>query len=119
MTITRTQAIAFGVAAVLVAVTFFVAGRGCSPTPEPVVVVEHVGIDAGPGDREISDRLDAALQAGSLRIEEIEDKFSGDIAAFDADQQAEYDRLRGGGDLDATARYLSDWSRRRRMDGGR
>lgn len=119
MTVSRNQLIAFGVALLLVAVTFFVAGQSCGPSPEPVVVVEHTGIDAGPGEAEIDDRLDAALHAGALQMDQIEDKFDEDIAAFDANQRAEYERLRGGGDLEATARYLSDWSRHRRSDGGR
>ncbi len=118
MTITKFQAGAFAVAAVLLAATFFLAGRSCDSV-EPVVVVEQRGIDAGPGEREIEARLDASIQAAQRRIEQIEDKFSDDIAAFDDEQRAEYDRLRGGGDLEATARHLSEWSRRRRRDGGR
>jgi len=114
VTISKTQMISFAVAAVLIAVVFFVAGRGCSPPGETVVVVERTGIDAGPGERVIEERLDAALRAGALRIEEIEEKFEGDIAAFDAEQRAEYERVRGSGDLEATARHLSEWNRRRR-----
>jgi len=117
VTVSRTQAILFGVAGLIVAVVFFLAGKQCSE-PGPVVVVQDHGIDAGPGERAIEEQLDAALQAGVLRIDQVEDKFEEDIAAFDAEQRAEYERLRGGGDLDATARYLSEWNRRRR-DGGR
>jgi len=118
VTITRTQAILFGAAGIIVAVVFFLAGSQCS-TPITEVVVQDRGIDAGPGESEIGGRLDASLHAGAVQIEQIEDKFEDDMAAFDAEQQAEYDRLRGGSDLDATARYLSEWSRRRRRDGGR
>jgi hypothetical protein len=118
VTVSRTQAILFGVAGLIVAIVFFLAGKQCSGPGPAVVVVEGHGIDAGPGERAIEEQLDAALQAGVLRIDQVEDKFEEDIAAFDAEQRAEYERLRGGGDLDATARYLSEWNRRRR-DGGR
>lgn len=117
MTVSRTQAILFGVAGLIVAVVFFLAGKQCSGPGPAVVVVEGHGIDAGPGERAIEEQLDAALQAGVLRIDQVEDKFEEDIAAFDAEQRAEYERLRGGGDLDATARYLSEWNRRRRGGG--
>lgn len=117
MKISKAQAALFGAVGIIVAIVFFVAGTQCS-TPVPVVVVEERGIDAGPGERAIEGRLDASLQATTLRIEQIEEKFEGDIAAFDADQRAEYERVRGGGDLEATARMLSEWNRRRR-DGGR
>lgn len=115
MTISRPQAILLGVALAIVAVVAFIGGRGCTPTiviDEPIVT----GIDAGPGETEIGDRLDAALVAGAMHIEEIETKFEDDLAAFDAAQRAEYDRLRDS-DLEATAIYLSRWSRSRRDAG--
>lgn len=118
MTITRTQAILFAVALVIASITFFIAGRGCGPSGDPIIVVEQRGIDAGPGEREIEARLDASLQVVQAHIEQIEEKFEEDMAAFDARQRAEYERLRGGDDLEAAAQYLSDWNRRRR-DGGR
>lgn len=117
MTLSRNQAILLGVAALLIAIVAFVGGRGCTPTvviDEPIVT----GIDAGPGEDEINARLDGALVAGAARIEEIEEKFEDDLAAFDANQREEYERLRGGDDLEATARMLSEWARRRR-DAGR
>lgn len=115
MTISRNQAILFGVAALLIAIVAFVGGRGfncdaCTQAPTPIVL----GIDAGPGEAEINARLDGALVAGEARIEQIEEKFEEDMAAFDAAQREEYERLRGGDDLEAAARYLSDWNRRRR-----
>lgn len=113
MTISRTQLILLGVAALFVAITFFVAGRNCSETVV-VTTPEVVGVDAGPGDEEIAERLDASLRMSEERIGEIEDKFEEDIAAFDEAQRAEYDRLRHGDDLEAAAVYLSDWNRRRR-----
>lgn len=115
MTISRTQAILLGVAALLLVIVAFVGGRGftcsgCDPEPRPIVL----GIDAGPGEAEINARLDGALVAGEAHIEQIEEKFEEDMAAFDAAQREEYERLRGGDDLEAAARYLSDWNRRRR-----
>lgn len=114
MTISRTQAILFGVSALLIAIVAFVGGRGftcgsCTPEPTPIVL----GIDAGPGEAEINARFDAEVQAGRVRIEQIEEKFEEDMAAFDAQQRREYERLRGGDDLDAAAQFLSDWARTR------
>lgn len=118
MTFSRNQLILFGVALALVLVTFLVGGvRGCGCTNEPEPIV--MGIDAGPGEAEIEARLDAALVAGAARIEEIEEKFEEDMAAFDAHQREEYERLRGGEDLEAAAVYLSSWNRRRRDAGVR
>lgn len=113
MTISRTQAILFGVAALFLVIVAFVGGRGfgCAPSEPPPVAL---GIDAGPGEAEIEARLDAALVAGTARIEEIEEKFEEDMAAFDEHQREEYERLRGGEDLEAAAIFLSNWNRRRR-----
>lgn len=112
MTISRTQLILLGISAAFIAFTFFVAGTHCSPT-----VVPHTedtsGIDAGPGEAEIEERLDASLRASEAHIDQIEDKFEEDMAAFDESQRAEYDRLRHGDDLEAAAEYLSNWNRRR------
>lgn len=117
MTISRTQMILLGVAAVLILIVGIFAGRGCSEPP-PTTSVIGTGIDAGPGEAEINARLDGALRAGEVRIEQIEEKFEEDMAAFDARQREEYDRLRGGDNLEAAAQYLSDWNRHRR-DAGR
>lgn len=119
MTISRNQAILLGVAALLVAIVAFVGGRGfncdgCTHEPDPIIL----GIDAGPGEDEINARLDGALQAGEAHIVMIEEKFEEDMAAFDAVQREEYERLRGGDDLEEAALYLSSWNRRRR-DAGR
>jgi len=119
VTISRTQAVLLALAGLALAVTFFVAGRSCTPSPV-APIIEQRGIDAGPGEREIEARLDAALQAAGLTLEQIEDKFAEDIENFDGQQRAEYDRLRGGGDLEATARALNQWNQQRRSrDGGR
>jgi hypothetical protein len=118
VTLTRTQLILVAVAAVLLLLVVFVAGRGCGPMldggGEPITT----GIDAGPGEAVIAERLDAAVQAGEARMEAIEEKFADDLAAFDARQHAEYEALRGGDDLEAAAELLSSWSRTRRRDGG-
>lgn len=118
MTMSRTQLVLLVVALVGVLIVGFVAGRGCSQGtpvgPDPVIQ----GIDAGPGETEIAARLDAAVQADQARMDAIERKFDDDIAAFDAQQRAEYERLRGGDDLDAAARYLSEWNHSRSRDAG-
>lgn len=113
MTITRTQAILFGIAAVLILVIGIVAGRGCAPRPEPTTA-PVTGIDAGPGEQAIDQRLDAAVQLDEARMQQVEHKFDSDLAAFDDTQRAEYDRLRGGDSLDEAAEYLSQWNRERR-----
>lgn len=117
MTITRTQLILGALALVGVLVIGFMGGRGCghgTPVgPDPVQ-----GIDAGPGETEIAARLDAAVQADQARMDAIENKFDDDIAAFDAQQRADYERLRGGDDLEAAARYLSEWNHSRSRDAG-
>lgn len=112
MTVSRTQLILLGVAAALIAVTFFAAGSNCS---QPIVVQteDPGGVDAGPGEAEIEERLDASIRQAEEHIAQIEDKFEEDMAAFDEGQRAEYDRLRHGDDLEAAADYLSNWNRRR------
>lgn len=114
MTVSRNQAIILGVLALALLIIGGVLGRGCSHPPviPPTTVV--TGIDAGPGEEVIAGALDAAVQAGQVHIEQIEQKFDGDIAAFNEQQRQEYQALRGGGDLEATAAYLSEWSRTRR-----
>lgn len=118
MTVSRTQLILLAIAAVGVLVIGIMAGRGCSHgTPVgPDLIIQ--GIDAGPGETEIAARLDAAVQADQARMDAIEDKFDDDIAAFDAQQRADYERLRGGDDLEAAARYLSEWNHSRSRDAG-
>lgn len=115
---TRTQGILLGIAATLLVIVAFVAGRGC--TPGPIVDPLPIGIDAGPGEDEINARLDGAIQGERARFEAIEQKFEEDVAAFDAQQREEYERV-SRADLDEAARMLSQWNqerRRRRADGG-
>lgn len=111
----RVQIVIAVVALLGVAIVAFVLGRGCSPHPTPIPL--PAGIDAGPGEGVIAARLDAEVQAGQAHIEQIEQKFDDDMAAFDAQQRAEYERVRAGS-LEDAAQYLSDWSRRRRADAG-
>lgn len=113
MTITRTQAIPLGIAAVLILIVGIAAGRGCAPSP-PATTAPVTGIDAGPGEQVIDQQLDASLRIGEEQMQSIEHKFDSDLAAFDEQQRAEYDRLRGGDDLDAAAQMLSQWNHERR-----
>lgn len=115
MTLTRTQLALMTTAAVLLLAVVFVMGRGCA-TDSSVLVILPAGIDAGPGEEIIANRLDGAVQAGQLRIEQIEEKFDEDMAAFDAQQRADYERMREGTPEEA-ASYLSAWSQRRRDAG--
>lgn len=94
----------------MVASIAFVAGRGCAPTPVDTLPTQ--GIDAGPGESQIAQNLDASIQQGNEQLVAIEHKFDDDMAAFSEAQRAEYERLRRG-DVDATAQYLLDWNRRR------
>lgn len=112
MKLSTSQIVLLSVAGVLLLlVLVFASFRGCDGG-EPVILISQ-GIDAGPGEAEISARLDAEVQAGRARIEQIEEKFEDDMAAFDAQQRREYEQLRGGDDLEAAARFLSDWARTR------
>jgi hypothetical protein len=99
-------------ALVMVAFIAFVAGKGCAPTPIDTLPTQ--GIDAGPGESQIAQSLDASIQQGNEQLVAIEHKFDEDMAAFSDAQRAEYERLRQG-DVDATARYLLDWNRRRQQ----
>ena len=113
MTLTRNQLTLLGVLALALLIIGVVLGRGCwHPSPPPSTVV--TGIDAGPGEEVIAGTLDGAVQAGEVHITQIERKFDADMAAFDEQQRAEYDRLRGGDDLSAAAEYLSAWNHARR-----
>lgn len=117
LTLTRTQIILIAVAAVLVLVAIvFGTVHGCNQ-PQPVVVINPGGIDAAPGELVIANRLDGAVRAGEAQIARIELKFEDDLAAFDVQQRAEYDRLREAGDLEAIARELSAWNRERHGSG--
>lgn len=107
----RNAAILLGVILTLVGIIAFVAGRSCAP-PGPAPL-QPEGIDAGPGERAIADRLDASLREAEERLTRIEEKFEEDIAAFDRQQRQEYDRLLEDGDVDEVAEFLRDWNMRR------
>lgn len=113
MTITRTRAILLGVLVVAVLVIGIGLGHGCPHEP-PVTTTVVTGIDAGPGDQAIDERLDGAVQMDEERMRQVEAKFDNDLRSFDTQQREEYERLRGGDDLDAAAQMLSDWNRIRR-----
>ncbi len=117
MTVSRQQLIyvVLGVAALMLVVFLF--ARGCTSNGH-VTFLTDGGIDAGPGEAVIAARLDGEVRAGEARIEMIEHKFDRDLDAFDTQQRDEYERLRGGDDLDAAARMLSDWNMERRARKG-
>lgn len=114
---TRTEVALLVTAAVILVVLGFAAGHGCRPPPPPPPSSTVTGIDAGPGERTIDDRLDGSVQYNEQLMQGIEHKFQDDIAAFDDQQRADYQRLRGQ-DLEAAARSLSDWNHQRRADAG-
>jgi hypothetical protein len=94
---------------VLAVVLAFYVGRGCSPTPEPL---PPSGIDAGPGEREIAARLDAAVQHAAEELARIEREHAEEIAAFDEAQRAKYDEIRD--DPEAADAFIRDFNRRLR-----
>lgn len=108
--------IALAVALALVAVIAFVAGRSCDGDIVPVI--DPGGIDAGPGEREIAERLDGALQQIDEQIANIERKHQEDLEAFNEEQRREYERVRQMSP-EEVARWLNDWNAtRRRPDRG-
>ncbi len=113
MTLSRQQLIYIVLGIVVLVLVVFLFARGCTSGGHVTFLTEG-GIDAGPGEAVIAARLDGEVRAGEARIEMIEHKFDRDLDAFDAQQRADYERLRGGDDLDAAARMLSDWNRERR-----
>lgn len=114
VTLSRNQLIAVAVLAVVLLVVGAVLGRSCVHTPVAPPTSVVTGIDAAPGEEIIAGQLDGAVQAGQQHIQQIEAKFDGDMRAFDDQQAAEYAQLRGGGDLDGAAAYLSEWNHVRR-----
>jgi hypothetical protein len=106
-------------AAILIAACILAAGivlgRGCSHTP---VVIEPIGIDAGPGDRAIATELDAAIQREERHIRELEAEHARELAEFEKAERAEYERIRATGDRHAMARWFGERSRRLLGDAG-
>jgi hypothetical protein len=108
-------AVVGGVAVLVLAVVIaFFIGRGCTP-PSPLPIVTD--IDAGPGERAIADRLDAATQHARAELARIEREHAAEIAAFDAAQRLKYEAAREGGPEAADA-FIRDFNRRLR-DAGR
>ena len=81
---TRTSAILVAVIAAALAFAFFIGRCTTPPSPHPV---DDLGIDAGPGERAIAARLDAAAQRAEEELAEIEREHAADIAAFDDAQE--------------------------------
>lgn len=107
-----------GIAVVSVLLGATVAGlfmRSCSVGP--TLPQEPVGIDAGPGEALISERLDAAVQADEEQIQQLEDRNARSIAQMTEEQQAEYASVRRGG-RHAVARWLSDYNTELKTDSG-
>lgn len=103
-------AVVGGLALLLLVVVFaFYGGRGCAPTPEPL---PPSGIDAGPGEREIAARLDAAVQHAAEELARIERKHAEEIAEFDEVQRRKYDTIRE--DPEAADAFIRDFNRRLR-----
>lgn len=105
---TRTSAILVAVIAAALAFAFFIGRCTTPPSPHPV---DDLGIDAGPGERAIAARLDAAAQRAEEELAEIEREHAADIAAFDDAQRAKYDALRHEGP-EAVSDFLADFNRR-------
>lgn len=103
--------IVLGLGLALVAVVAFVAGRSCDGDVVPVV--DPGGIDAGPGEREIAERLDGALRDLDEQLANIERKHQEDLEAFDEAQRREYERVREMSP-DEVARWLNEWNETRR-----
>lgn len=96
----------------IAAVLGFYAGRGCAPEP----VIEPVGIDAGPGLREIDDELDASIQRAEARLDAIEREHEAEIARFEGQQAAKLEEMRRQGP-EALERWFEGLARTL-IDGG-
>jgi hypothetical protein len=90
-------------------------GRACSHGP--AVVIEPVGIDAGPGDRVIAQELDAAIQVDEEAIHQLEERNARALEQFNEQQAAEYADVRRQG-RHAVAAWLSDFNTQLKTDAG-
>lgn len=99
---------------IAVIIVAFSVGRGCGGS-EPVEVPD-TSIDAGPGERAIADRLDAALQEADRRIAEIEREHAADLERFNEAQREKYEHLRR--DPEAASEFIRQFNRRLRDAGG-
>jgi len=106
--------ILLGLAIAMLAVAMFYAGTRCnSSRPLPVV-----GIDAGPGEAEIQERLDRLEQQSREEIERIERQYLAELKQFDEAQQREYAEVRERGPA-AVAEWLTAFNRSLKFrDGG-
>lgn len=103
----KTRWILLGVAAAILIGTAFYAGSYCggSTVEEP-----RRGIDAGPGERKIDEKVDAATQRAEKKIEQIEEEHQEAIKSFNEEQEAEYEQVKGEGP-EAVADWLTDFNR--------
>lgn len=92
----------------------FAVGRGCAPSP---VTPQPVGVDAGPGDEAISDRLTADQHRENLRIMALESEYRREMEQFDSAHKREYYEVRAQGRA-ATAAWLNDFARELKRDAG-
>jgi len=90
----------------LFVVLAYYVGRGCSPAPLPI---ESTDIDAGPGDREIATRLDAAVHHAVVELARIEREHATSIAEFNELQREKYDAIRE--DPGAADAFIRDFNR--------
>ena len=105
------QAVILLVAAGIMAGLLFIAGTRCGYQPGGVTV-DPGGVDAGPGEQQIADQLDAAIQRETAEIERLEREYQEDIDAFDRAQREKYEQLQEQ-DLDDMVRYLQRWHEER------
>jgi hypothetical protein len=101
----HTKYVLFGVAALILVVVAFYGGSQCNSGGAVLV-----GIDAGPGEQEILDRLERLERQAQQEIERIEARHREQIREFDDEQQREYDDVREQGPT-AVAEWLSDFNR--------
>ena len=102
----HTKYVLFGVAALILAVAAFYGGTHCGSAAPGT----SVGIDAGPREQEILERLERLERQAQQEIERIETRHREQIEEFDDAQQAEYDDVREQGPT-AVAEWLSDFNR--------
>lgn len=105
---------------VIFVASIFVGGwhcaRYCGPEPKPVVIVQP-GIDAGPGDRIIDRRLDAAVQSADAALTNIDERYRDANVAFD-DGQVQTAAWIADASQEEVTEWLRAWLASRRRDGG-
>jgi hypothetical protein len=100
-----------GALAILIIVIVFSLGRGCGSCDgcsHPVL--PPVGIDAGPGEAIINDRLAETTRQTQAEIDKIRSAHDAEIAAFTAAQQNEFHEVQAQGP-EALSNWFSDFNR--------